>query len=58
MPTICCVEYPAKSQKIAEIIMNTAVLDHVKSNDSPRSHGTLTEQQLLAMPQSDYMSPE
>ena len=36
--------------------MNAAVLDHVKPNDSPRSLRGLTEQQLLAMPESDYMS--
>jgi DnaK suppressor protein len=35
--------------------MNAAVLDHVvKPQDSPKSK--LTEQQLLAMPESDYMS--
>ena len=36
--------------------MNVAVLNRVKPNDSPRSLGELTEQQFLAMPQSDYMS--
>lgn len=38
--------------------MNTAVLGRVEPNESPTSQGTLTEQQLLAMPESDYMSPE
>jgi DnaK suppressor protein len=37
--------------------MNTAVLDRAKPNDLQTSHSKLTEQQLLAMPQSDYMSP-
>jgi DnaK suppressor protein len=37
--------------------MNAAVLDHVvKAKDSPKSLSKLTEQQLLAMPESDYMS--
>jgi DnaK suppressor protein len=37
--------------------MNAAVLDHVvKPRDSPKSLGKVTEQQLLAMPESDYMS--
>ena len=37
--------------------MNAAVLDHVvKPQDSPKSLSKLTEQQLLAMPESDYMS--
>jgi DnaK suppressor protein len=37
--------------------MNAAVLDHVvKAKDPPKSLGKLTEQQLLAMPESDYMS--
>src|SRR5438132_4775459 len=36
--------------------MNAAVVDRVKPNDSPRSVRRLTEQQLLAMPESDYMS--
>ena len=37
--------------------MNAAVLDHVvKAKDSPRSLSKLTEQQLRAMPESDYMS--
>jgi DnaK suppressor protein len=37
--------------------MNAAVLDHVvEPKDSPKSLGKLTEQQLLAMPESDYMS--
>jgi len=37
--------------------MNAAVLDHVvKPKDSPKSQSKLTEQQLLAMPESDYMS--
>jgi len=37
--------------------MNAAVLDHVvKAKDSPKSPSKLTEQQLLAMPESDYMS--
>ena len=35
--------------------MSAAVLDHDKPNDSPRSVEGLTEQQLLAMPESDYM---
>ena len=41
---------------ISKILMNAAVLDHVKPNDSPRSLRGLTEQQLVAMPESDYMS--
>jgi DnaK suppressor protein len=41
---------------ISKILMNAAVLDHVKPKDSPRSLRGLTEQQLLATPESDYMS--
>ena len=41
---------------ISKILMNAAVLDHVEPNDSPRSLRGLTAQQLLAMPESDYMS--
>jgi DnaK suppressor protein len=36
--------------------MNAAVLDHVKPNDSPKPIRGLTAQQLLVMPESDYMS--
>ena len=36
--------------------MNAKVVDRVKPNDSPRLLSKLTEQQLLAMPESDYMS--
>jgi DnaK suppressor protein len=36
--------------------MDAAIRDHVKPNESPRSLGRLTEQQILAMPESDYMS--
>ncbi len=41
---------------ISKILMNAAVLGHVEPNDSPRSLRGLTAQQLLAMPESDYMS--
>jgi len=41
----------------SEVRVNAAVLDHVvKPKDSPTSLSKLTEQQLLAMPASDYMS--
>ncbi|WP_348273487.1 RNA polymerase-binding protein DksA [Piscinibacter sp. XHJ-5] len=36
--------------------MSAALLDRAKPNDSPKSLSKLTEQQLLAMPESDYMS--
>ena len=36
--------------------MNANVLYRAKSKDAPRSPSKLTEQQLLAMPESDYMS--
>ena len=36
--------------------MSAAVPDHVQPNDSPSSVKQLTEQQLLAMPESEYMS--
>jgi len=37
--------------------MNAAVLDQVvKTKGSPKSPSKLTEQQILAMPESDYMS--
>ena len=42
----------------SKILMNAAVLDRSKVDDSPRPLGKLTEQQLLAMPESDYMSSE
>ena len=36
--------------------MNTAILEHVvKPKNSPKSLSKLTEQQLLGMPESDYM---
>ena len=36
--------------------MNAAVVDRIASNDSPKSLRNLTEQQILAMRESDYMS--
>src|SRR5215510_8348748 len=51
-------EYPAEEpeEHLEESLMSAAVVDDVKPSDSPRSLGGLTEQQLLAMPERDYIS--